>query len=69
MLNISDQLDKAKKEQKELKKEKKNAEDKVKKLEKALGKTGNSRTKSGLIPADAEKSYHEEQDRNEVCVK
>ncbi len=66
MLSISDQLDKAKKEQKELKKEKKNAEDKVKKLEKALGKTGN-RTKSGLIP-ETESAYQEEQDRNEVCV-
>ncbi len=66
MLHISDQLDKAKKEQKELKKEKKNAEDKVKKLEKALGKTGN-RTKSGQIP-ETEGAYQEERDRNEVCV-
>ena len=66
MLSVSDQLDKAKKEQKELKKEKKNAEDRVKKLEKALGKTGN-RTKSGQIP-ETESAYQEERDRNEVCV-
>ncbi len=66
MLHISDQLDKAKKEQKELKKDKKNAEDRVKKLEKALGKTGN-RSKSGKIP-ETESEYQEERDRNEVCV-
>ncbi len=60
MLNISDQLDKAKKEQKELRKEKKNAEDRVKKLEKALRKTG---TNSGQIP-ETESAY---QDHNEVC--
>ncbi len=55
-----------KKEQNKLKKEKKNAEDKVKKLEKALGKTGN-RTKSGQIP-ETESAYQEKQDCNKVCV-
>ncbi len=53
MLHITDQLDKAKKEQKELKKEKKIAEDTV--------------TKSGQIP-ETEGAYQEERDRNEVCV-
>ncbi len=66
MLSISDQLDKAKKEQRELRKEKINAEARVKKLERTLGRTGN-RTKSGQIP-ETESAYQEERDRNEVCV-
>ncbi len=49
MLNISNQLDKAKKEQKELKNEKKIAEDTVKKLKRTLGK------------AKRESTYHDQE--------